>query len=445
MPRLALVFFGVVALMFCFQGSATSSEGTGSWRLFKHGDARRYGEVLLPLRDGRLLVTSGGDIGSRTLVAMTEIFDPRSGNWTKAADIPVPGTQQSAAQLSDGSVLIAGGTGAPRDFRSAPPVLADTELFSPSTLTWITVGKLSHARSAAAMVALVNGGAMILGGSGASTEPSVEVFDLATKAWKPAANLITARSSARAVVIRDDTILVMGGYGPIPPEEVAILQPLYEETGRSVNQGPILTSELYDPASGQWRSYGMIFPKQLGQMIVTSAFQLPDGRVVGLVTGLLAAAGFGLQSDVPNTIYPFVLDPSTAAVVVGPAGPQGSPLAANGVLPDGRLVLTTVQRTLFYDPSRASWSVATASPLTSGLPNSGTAVLASGLVLVTSADQWAVLDPNGSPSHGSTALTLNSPILSWWLTITAIGLALIVAMQFVASRTGSWRSARTHH
>src|SRR5207245_8995942 len=125
-----------------------------------------------------------------------------------------------------------------------------------------------------------------------------------------------------------------------------ILQPLYDETGRQVGQGPILTSEAYEPATNDWHGYQISFPSQLGQQVVMSAFALPGERVIGLSTSLLAAAGLGLQPGVRRDGFPFLLDPSSAAITIGPAAPQDSGLKATGVLPDGLLVLASASRTL---------------------------------------------------------------------------------------------------
>lgn len=438
--------------------SLSSSQTSGAWRLYRHGLDRRYGQVVLPLQDGRVLVTSGGAIGGgrSTLVATTEIFDPKTGSWVSADDIPVPGVGQSAVQLSDGDVLIAGGSGLAPDRTTPAPVFAASELFSPSTGRWTVTGNLQLARKSAAMVVLRDGSAMIIGGSAAQAGnsgsapvapgtsgasgtqlASTEHFDTSTRTWALSQNMATPRSGPVAVALADGRVLVAGGSGPVSGEEAAALEVLNQEKGGPVTQGPILTGEIHNPADGSWHPYQLSFPNSSGRQVVTSAYRSPAGLVLGMSTDFLTAAAGRSQPGVPTARYPFMLNPATGAVAVGPPDPDTvSPSATSvgmpaGVLPDGRFVVAGPGHNFLYDPQNQTWSSVVASPLTAGQGGGPPLVSASGLVIVNVADQWAVLDPRGVVRDRASNGGNNAHDLTWWLTVVVIGLALIAALQFL--------------
>lgn len=454
------------------QASPSSSTADSVWRLYHHGINRRYGGIVLPLRDGRVLVTSGGMTGGgqTALVAATEIFDPRDGTWAKADDIPVPGVGQSAAQLADGSVVVAGGQGLAPDPYTPAPVFGSSEILSPSAGTWILAGNLRVPRASAAMVVLANGNAMIIGGKGASSPTSaanptgpvapggaagaggpqlvsVELFDPATRTWRPTGSLSSARSSAVATVLSDGTVLVMGGYGPIGADEASTLQPYEQELGQ-VTKGPILASELYDPSGGSWHSYHLSFPIGYDQQVVTSAYRGTSGLIIGMSTGLINATGIGTQPGVPAERYPFSLDVSTGDVSPGPADPDTLSTAPvrdtaigvpAGVLADGRLVVAGAGNDYLYDPQSRGWAKIPPSPVSGGVGGSPPVVSTSGFVLLNVGDQWAVYNPAAVGGTRSSATGTGSTGLTWWLTAIVLALGLIAAAQFTVIK---WVRAR---
>lgn len=466
---LLLAIVGAAAACACASQSISIGGSPGLWHLYHHGQDRRYGQIVLPLQDGRVLVTSGGLIAASrgALTATTEIFDPRSGAWTPAQDIPVPGVGQTAVQLADGTVLVAGGLGLAPDRFTAPPITGAAQLFTPSTGTWMRVADLRVPRYDAAAVVLPNGQAMVIGGTGAGTGQanaptgpvapgtvssgsrlgSVELFDPSTHTWQAKGNLVTARSSPIALVLGDGRVLVMGGFGPIGPDEANALQSVYSAIGGSATEGPILTSDVYNSTTGQWTGFHLSFPATPGEQVITSAYKAASGRVIGMSTNLLTAATIGRQEGIPTERYPFVLDPSTGSVNLGPADPDtlstvfasqiGMPA---GLLPDGALVVSGAGRNFLYDPDRQTWSTVTTSPLQPGLGGHAPVVLISGLVLTNVGDQWAVLNPNATiTSHQTAAIGLDSPVVSWWLTLAVLLLAIVVGLQFLLTRLGAGR------
>ncbi len=214
----------------------------------------RLGGSLTVLRDGRVLA-AGGASGSATdpaggqaagPVATTELFDPSTGTWTPTSAMTTARFEHTATLLEDGRVLVAGGLG-PGPAGSRP--LASTELFDPAAASFVRSTELSEARTnhAAVMLAdktvLVSGGlGGTAGGSGGDTAlASAEVFDTRRGSWTKVASLAQARTGATATVLAEGQVLVAGG--------------------EAVEQGSrrsLTVAEVFDPASGTWRSAGQM-------------------------------------------------------------------------------------------------------------------------------------------------------------------------------------------
>jgi hypothetical protein len=60
-------------------------------------------------RDGKVLVAGGFIIGSGT-TASAELYDPASGSWSATGSLGAPRYLHTATLLSNGKVLVAGGT-----------------------------------------------------------------------------------------------------------------------------------------------------------------------------------------------------------------------------------------------------------------------------------------------------------------------------------------------
>ena len=239
---------------------------TGTWSATSLLSVARYAPAGALLHDGTVLVAGGTYIDTSTdrRLASAEIYDPEFGEWSRTGDLGAARTGAQAVTLADGRVLVVGGNG---DIEGSYP-FASTEIYDPASGTWTPAGALALPREDFALVALPDGGALVVGGiSGGETAAvaaSAERFDPRT-GWSSAGSMQSAASNRTAVLLGDGRVLVAGGIsGP-------------EFTEGSV---AIVDAEIFDPATGTWT---MTTPLP-GPRERASAVTLPD-RSILLVGG----------------------------------------------------------------------------------------------------------------------------------------------------------------
>jgi len=103
-------------------------------------------------------------------LAESELYDPKKDRWTRAASLPVARWWPIRAALSDGRVLIAGGS---LDNKA----LQDSYIYDPRRDVWEETGSLDAKRDAG--VALSAGGDVLIAGGydSGNFEPRVERYD----------------------------------------------------------------------------------------------------------------------------------------------------------------------------------------------------------------------------------------------------------------------------
>jgi len=138
---------------------------TGSPRAYRGG-----GLTATLLLDGRVLIVGGetGDLARNDAwygpQASAEIWDPASGRFTATGSMARIRYLHTATRLSDGRVLVVGGTGE----RSAAFVdtgIAETEIWDPATGSFEDSASLAHGRLNSSAVLLPDGRILVLGGS----------------------------------------------------------------------------------------------------------------------------------------------------------------------------------------------------------------------------------------------------------------------------------------
>ena len=243
----------------------------------------RMGHAATTLNDGRVLVTGGlskiitndvlGTVGST--LSSTEIWDPKTGLWTKGPNLSRPRVGHSSTLLPDGRVLIAGGLTYTTIIIIKVPAFTNTcEIYDPVKNTMTSVSGMATARCLFAAEALVDGRVLVAGGVGGSITSNgtplaqSEIFDPKTGNWTASAALSAARGLAATTRLRDGRIVLVGGAAGTIDKPV-----------------PSAVCEAFDSTTGKWAQLA----------------SLPTGRVAGTLihqqAGGLALIGGGSGSS----------------------------------------------------------------------------------------------------------------------------------------------------
>src|ERR1035437_1167894 len=142
------------------------------------------------LADGRVLIVGGGlnvtDGDIQDAHVSAEFYDPASGTFKATGSMHTARGDHTATLLSDGRVLIAGGSNDSGN-------VAQAEIYDPSTGKFSVTGTMRTARSGATAVLLHDGRVLIAGGFLGGTPPtsltSAELYAPATGEFSPAGSM----------------------------------------------------------------------------------------------------------------------------------------------------------------------------------------------------------------------------------------------------------------
>lgn len=218
-------FLGVTNTAEIYNPSTGTFSRTGSMNV------ARQGATATVLSNGKVLVAGGSQYINANAIASAELFDPKTGTWTLAGTMNVPRSQHIAAFLAaNGMVLVAGGGDGWRFYTNS------AELYNPATDTWTLTGSMSVARFGHSGTQLPNHQVLVAGGQSTQNlgcppcgniQSSAELYDPGSGAWIPAGNMTSVREHQFATLLPNGEVLEAGG---------AIL------TGGNTN-----TAELYMP------------------------------------------------------------------------------------------------------------------------------------------------------------------------------------------------------
>ena len=325
------------------------------------------------LADGRVLVVGGHDCDGPELgIKMSNIFDPVTMTWTRGPDMAIARWYPTATTLSDGRVLVLGGTVNTNDDYVTIPEIYDpvTNTFSqlsaanlaiPSyswvfqlpdgrvivtgsdeqkmptyaldltTQTWSTVDPAVMDHGSGVMYRpglFMKAGSSYIGapqdnGGAVPSKPSTYVLDMTPGAaqpplWQQTASMANGRTHLNLTLLPDGNVLATGGSQDIG--------------GLTASRG-VLAPELWSPATRTWTTMASM---QVPRMYHSTALLLPDGRVLSAGGGRLADATSNFNAEVYSPAYLFkgprpviVSTPSTltygAAFFVGT--PDGADIA----------------------------------------------------------------------------------------------------------------------
>ncbi len=311
--------------------------------------ARAQGTATL-LSDGRVLIAGGETEGSDGLLdplATAELYDPQSGTFSPTGSMTAARFGHAATLLSDGRVLISGGT------YGGMTSLASAELYDPKAGTFSPTGSMATARVYHTATLLFDGRVLTIGGEeeqrpsllvgGPTPRPAVsaEVYDPRTGAFGRTGSMGTDRDNCTSTLLRDGRVLITGGVNHLGYS----LAPLTEDV--------LASAELYDPSSGTFSPTGSM---TVGRHLHTATLLL-DGRVL-VAGGTSPKISGGTVINIPQATVE-LFDPLTGTF--GRAGSMTTERSGHTatLLSDGRVLIagggTTgdlLPSAELYDPGR---------------------------------------------------------------------------------------------
>src|SRR5207253_4727649 len=182
---------------------------TGSWSAAASMNSPRSHQSCAVLQDGRVLVAAGTTSGSG-ITNSAEIYDPSADSWAQAGLMNDARSGATASVLQDGRVLITGGRSS-----DGPPILISNtlEIFDPNSGNFSNAGTMSSPRQDHAAAVLSDGRVLIVGGSSDGTNAlnTTDIYDPQAGSVTPGPAMSTPRAKATATTLLDGTILVIGG------------------------------------------------------------------------------------------------------------------------------------------------------------------------------------------------------------------------------------------
>ena len=184
------------------------------WDIAPSLSTTRYGQAQIQLRNGDVLV-AGGRIPANDL-ASAEVYDPTSDVWLPVLDMGTARNRPAATLLSDGRVLVVGGSGyySSLNYVGSGTPLASAEIYDPVANNWSPAADMSIGRGGHTATLLNNGKVLVIGGvtdQGDVAQASAEIYDPVTNIWSPAASMNVPRLWHTATLLADGRVLVAGG------------------------------------------------------------------------------------------------------------------------------------------------------------------------------------------------------------------------------------------
>ncbi|HTS57727.1 MAG TPA: kelch repeat-containing protein [Terriglobales bacterium] len=198
----------------------------------------RFDHCAALLQDGRVLI-AGGDNRKGTVFSSAELFDPATQSFVATGELNQARKGATATLLSNGKVLIAGGQG-------TGGALSSAELYDPVARGFSLTENMQAPRTQHTATLLSDGKVLLLGNIDDTS--SAELFDPATGRFTATGSLVQARAHHTATLLPSGKVLVVGGTQVQPPG------------GGGAGSAPVSLDsvEIYDPASGKFKSAGML-------------------------------------------------------------------------------------------------------------------------------------------------------------------------------------------
>ncbi|MGR8980777.1 MAG: kelch repeat-containing protein [Gammaproteobacteria bacterium] len=228
----------------------------------------RSGHTATALQNGDVLITGGKSADGATVLDSSEIvnaLDPSSAQ-PATASLGTPRTGHTATKLSNGDILVAGGS-------NGSGALDSTETYDAASNSWTPGASLQTPRSGHTATQLSGGQVLIVGGDSAGT---AEIYGGAA-----VGSLNTPRSKHSAIKLADGKVLIVGGVGS--------------------DNAPLKSAELYNPSTASFSTV----PTELASARVKPDLRLlQDGKVQVIGGAGDANAGGSFELYDPDSSNP---------------------------------------------------------------------------------------------------------------------------------------------
>jgi Kelch motif/Galactose oxidase, central domain len=184
--------------------------------------APRTQHAAVALSDGRVAILGGLDDKNQAVRAV-EIYDPASGTFTAKGEAVAERVALTATLVLGGKILLAGGYRL--DARLGIVARNTVEIYDPATGQSAAAGTLGAARYFHVAVGLTDGTVLLAGGTrpGSGALRSAELADPAAGKVTLTASLAGERTQAAAVLLQDGRALILGGIRLTPAGDVTDL------------------------------------------------------------------------------------------------------------------------------------------------------------------------------------------------------------------------------
>jgi hypothetical protein len=261
--------------------------------------------TLLP--DGRVLIAGGFSFGNGPFStwASTEIYDPSTASFISAGSMTAPRHMHTATLLPDGRVLIAGGA-----FGNGGDSQASAELYDPATGTFTATGSMTEPRSQHLATLLNTGKVLIAGGESITAE----LYDPSTGTFAATGNMTEAGFVGTSTLLADGRVLLT----------------------RSVSEFYEDHADLYDPTTGTFtRTEDLLGISATGPLVKPG--EQPTATL--LTNGKVLIAG-GTWGDLGGSNIAEIFDPRSGQFTGTGTMTDGiGALAEATLLPEGRVLI----------------------------------------------------------------------------------------------------------
>ncbi|MFJ5262268.1 Kelch repeat-containing protein [Streptomyces sp. NPDC088387] len=193
---------------------------TDEWTTAAPMTDARCGHPAVLLQDGRVLAVGGLCGTGRTIgtgQGFCELYDPVADTWTPTGSLRVPRRDHRATLLADGTVLTTGGDGPGIRFERTFVPFAQwrTERYDPATGSWTVAENMPAGRTSHHAVPLPSGQVLVLGGTDSATRDTgyaaATLYDPLAHTWTPSGGMATGRYGCTATALPDGSVLATGG------------------------------------------------------------------------------------------------------------------------------------------------------------------------------------------------------------------------------------------